>query len=55
MMCQPALALFFVRLLREGQNARLARADRGLDGLNLVDVDDGLVFVAADPVHGAFA
>ena len=31
---------------------RLARADRGLDRLDLVDVDDGLVSVAADAVHG---
>jgi hypothetical protein len=32
---------------------RLARADRGLDRLDLGDVDDGLLSVAADSVHGA--
>jgi hypothetical protein len=31
-----------------GATARLARADRGLDRLDLVDVDDGLLAVAAD-------
>jgi len=29
------------------------RADRGLDRFDLLDVDDGLLSVAADAVHGA--
>jgi hypothetical protein len=32
-----------------------ARADRGLDRLDLVHVDDGLVSVMADAVHAVFA
>ncbi len=35
-------------------SARLARADRGLDRLDLEDINDGLLTVAADSVHGEF-
>ncbi len=35
--------------------ARLARADRGRDRLDLVDVDDGLLSVAADSLNGSSA
>jgi len=34
---------------------RLAQADRWLNRLEQVDVDDGLLAVAADALHGAIA